>query len=336
MIITRTPFRVTLGGGGTDLPSYYSRFGGFIFSFAIDKYMYINVNRPVVDNLIRVKYSTSETVENVSEIKHEIARACLEKLNISHSIEIASMADIPAGIGLGSSSAYTVGLLHALHTLKRDYLPLQELAEEACMIEIDILKKPMGKQDQYLAAFGDFTVIEISKKGVVQVTKANVSNGTVEDLKNNLLLFYTGVNRVNKKILGAQSRSTEQSKKEVLNSLHYIKESGYKVLEIVESGNITELGKMFDEHWQYKKKLAKGITNPGFNKIYNAAMKNGALGGKISGAGGGGFFLFYCEEGKKKLRSAMAEMGLKEMKFDFDYEGTKILANFMTYRGNKA
>lgn len=333
MIITRTPFRVTLGGGGTDLPSYYSRFGGFIFSFAMDKYMYINVNRPVVDNLIRLKYSKSETVEKVTELKHDIARACLEKLGIAHTIEIASMSDIPAGSGLGSSSCYTIGLLHAMHTLKREYIPLQDLAEEACEIEIDILKKPMGKQDQYLAAFGGFTVMEISKEGVVQVSQANVSNGMLEDLKSNLFLFFTGVKRINKEILGEQSRSTEKSKKEVLESLHYIKESGYKILEIVETGNITELGKMFDEHWQYKKRMAKGITNPEFNKIYDTAMKNGALGGKISGAGGGGFFLFYCEEGKEKLRSAMAEMGLKEMYFDFDFEGTKILANFMTYRG---
>jgi D-glycero-alpha-D-manno-heptose-7-phosphate kinase len=336
MIITRTPFRVTLGGGGTDLPSYYSRFGGFIFSFAIDKYVYINVNRPVADNFIRLKYSSSEKVSRVKDLKHDIARACLEKHQITQSIEIASMADIPAGSGLGSSSCYTVGLLHALRTLKREYISLQELAEEACKIEIDILQKPLGKQDQYLAAFGGFTILEISKEGSVIVSHANVSNGTMEDLKGNLLMFFTGVNRVNKKILGEQSSSTEENKKEVLESLHHIKESGYRFLEIVESGNITELGRMFDEHWQYKKKLAKGITNPEFDKIYDAAMKNGALGGKISGAGGGGFFLFYCESGKEKLRSSMAKMGLKEMGFDFDFEGTKILANFMTYSQNKA
>ena len=336
MIITRTPFRVTLGGGGTDLPSYYSKYGGFIFSFTLDKYMYINVNRPAADNFIRLKYSISEKVNKVDDLNHDIARVCLQKLDITNNIEISSMADIPAGSGLGSSSSYTVGLLNALHVLKRDYSSLQDLAEEACEIEIDILKKPMGKQDQYLAAFGGFSVMEISKEGVVQVTQANVSNGTLEDLRSNLLMFFTGVKRVNKKILGEQSCSTEQSKKEVLESLHYIKESGYKILEIVETGNITELGKMFDEHWQHKKRLAKGITNPEFDRVYDTAIKNGALGGKISGAGGGGFFLFYCESGKEKLRSAIAGMGLKEMRFDFDFEGTKILANFMTYRGNGA
>ena len=331
MIITRTPFRVTLGGGGTDLPSYYSKYGGLVFSFAIDKYMYINVNRPIADKLIRINYSKSETVEKISDLKHNIARACLEKFRIDHSIEVASMADIPSGSGLGSSSCYTVGLIHALHTLKRDYLPLQDLAEEACEVEIDILQKPMGKQDQYLATFGGFSIMEISKEGVVQLSQAKVPNGTMHELKKNLCMFYTGVNRENNKILSQQNQSAEKSKKDVLESLHYIKKSGYKILEIVESGNITQLGRMFDEHWQYKKKLAKGITNPDFDRIYELAKKNGALGGKISGAGGGGFFTFYCEDNQDKLRSAMMSEGLRELKFDFDYEGTKILANFMNY-----
>ena len=192
----------------------------------------------------------------------------------------------------------------------------------------------MGKQDQYLAAFGGFTVLEIARDGSVVVKKAKISYNTIEKLKRNLVMFYTGKQRLNKEILGEQDKSTKRSEKQVLDSLHYIKESGYKILEIVESGNITQLGTMFDEHWQYKKKLAKGVSNPEFDKIYKLAKNNGALGGKISGAGGGGFFLFYCESDKHKLRSAMAGMGLKEMRFDFDYEGTKILANFMTYRQN--
>ena len=334
MIITRTPFRVTLGGGGTDLPSYYSKYGGFIFSFTLNKYMYINVNRPVADNFIRIKYSSSEKVAKIENVKHDIARACLEKLDITNNIEISSMADIPAGSGLGSSSTYTVGLLNALHVLRRDYISLHDLAEEACYIEMENLKKPMGKQDQYLAAYGGFTVLEIARDGSVVIKKAKINYNVIEKLKSNLLMFFTGKQRLNKNILGEQNKSTQKNKKQVLDSLHYIKESGYKILEVVESENISELGKMFDEHWQYKKKLAKGVSNPEFDKIYELAKRNGALGGKISGAGGGGFFLFYCEEGKHKLRSAMAEMGLKEMKFDFDFEGTKILANFMTYSGN--
>ena len=332
MIITRTPFRVTLGGGGTDLPSYYSKFGGFILSFALDKYMFINVNRPVADNFIRVKYSSSEKVAKIENLKHDIARACLGKLDITSNIEISSMADIPAGSGLGSSSSYTVGLLNALHALRRDYISLYDLAEEACYIEIENLKKPIGKQDQYMAAYGGFTVLNIAKDGNIVVENANISYNTIENLKRNLLIFYSGKRRLNKNILGAQNKSTQKNEKQVLDSLHYIKKSGYKILEIIESGNITELGEMFDEHWQYKKKLAKGVSNPEFDKIYELAKRNGALGGKISGAGGGGFFLFYCEERKHKLRSAMADIGLKEMRFDFDFEGTKILANFMTYR----
>ena len=268
MIITRTPFRVTLGGGGTDLPSYYSKYGGFIFSFALDKYMYINVNRPIVDNLIRVKYSESETVQLLSDLKHDIARSCMEKTGILNCLEIASMADIPAGSGLGSSSTYTVGLLNALHAIKRDYISLHDLAEEACYIEMEKLKKPMGKQDQYLATFGGFAVLEISRDGYVNVEKAKISHNTIEDLRRNLIMFYTGKQRLNKNILNRQNKSTLQNDKHVLKSLHYIKESGYKILDILESGDISKLGNMFDEHWQYKKKMAKGISNKRFDKIY--------------------------------------------------------------------
>jgi len=333
MIITRTPFRLTLGGGGTDLPSYYKRYGGFIFSFVLNKYMYIAVKRSFTDEYIRVKYSESEIVSSIRDLRHEIARVCLEKMGFTKSIEIVSMADVPAGSGLGSSSSYTVGLLNALHVLKRDYISLQDLAEEACEIEIDILKKPMGKQDQYLAAFGGFTVLEIARDGEVVVTRAKVRSSIIDDLKRNLLMFYTGHQRKTKDILVSQDKATQKRDKQVLESLHYIKESGYKILEIVESGNITELGFMFDEHWKYKKRLAKGVSNPEFNRIYDIAMKNGALGGKISGAGGGGFFTFYCEEKQNQLRSVMMENGLRELKNYFDFEGTKILANFMTYRG---
>lgn len=331
MIITRTPFRITLGGGGTDLPSYYEKYGGFIFSFALNKYMFITVKRPFADRLIRLKYNISETVEKLSELKHDIARECLTKLNITDSIDVVSMADIPAGSGLGSSSSYTVGLLNALHTMKRDYIPLHDLAEEACDIEMYRLNKPMGKQDQYLATFGGFSVLEIDTQGNVKVRRAKISDSTIERLNRNLLSFYTGVQRNNVGILARQSKSTEKNEKQVLDALHYIKESGYKILDIVESGNITELGQMFDEHWKYKKRLAKGITNPRFDEIYEIAKKNGALGGKITGAGGGGFFLFYCEENQSKLRKAMKDAGLKEMRFDFDYEGTKVLVNFMDY-----
>ena len=331
MIITRTPFRVTLGGGGTDLPSYYSKYGGFIFSFALDKYMFIYLNRSIVDDLIRIKYSKSETVSNLKDVEHEIARSCLELADIDKGIEITSMADIPAGSGLGSSSTYTVGVLNALHTMQRDYISLHDLAEEACHIEIDKLKKPMGKQDQYLATFGGFTVLEIARDGTVVVEKAKINYNTIESLKSNLLIFYTGKQRLNKDILAEQDSSTKKSKSQVIDSLHYIKESGYKILEIVESGKISDLGKMFDEHWRFKKKLAKGVSSPEFDRIYGLAKDNGAIGGKISGAGGGGFFTFYCEDNHEQLRAVMKKEGMLELKYNFDYEGTKVLANFRNY-----
>ena len=296
--------------------------------------MYITVKRAFADDLIRIQYSKSETVSTLSELQHEIARACLQKTGLSKGIEVASMADIPSGTGLGSSSTYTVGLLSALHNLKRNFLSLQDLAEEACEIEIDILKKPMGKQDQYLAAFGGFLVMNIGEDGSVRASNANVSLRTLDELKRNLLIFYTGKQRQNKKILGAQDTATKKNEKQVLESLHYIKESGYKILEIIESGNITELGVMFDEHWKYKKMMAHGITTPYFDKVYEVAKQNGAIGGKLSGAGGGGFFTFYCEDKQAQLRSAMEGMNLRELRYDFDFEGTKVLGNFLNYSSN--
>ena len=292
MIVSKTPFRITLGGGGTDLPSYYNNHGGFIFSFCLSKYMYVCVNRPAADNLIRLKYSISETVENIKDLKHDIARTCLERLNIDSKIEIASLSDIPAGSGLGSSSTYTVGLLNSLYSLRGENKSLEFLANEACIVEMDLLRKPMGKQDQYLAALGGFVVLEIDKKGNVKAKNIHLKEKRLKNLKNNLLIFYTGKQRLNKGILGEQDKSTKLKKTDVINSLHYIKESGYKILEIIESGDLDKLGFMFKEHWEMKKKLSSGITNQYFDSIYNKALENGATGGKISGAGGGGFFTF--------------------------------------------
>ncbi len=329
MIITRTPFRVTLGGGGTDLPSYYSKYGGFIFSAGINKYMFINVNRPIVDDLVRVKYTKSEIVEHIDQLQHEIAREALKMMDIEKAIEIISIADVPAGTGLGSSSCYAVGLLNALHTMKRDYVTLQEIAEESCRLEIEILKKPIGKQDQYIAAFGGLTVLNIDKDGTVRVKKANVSNATIDDLNRNMLMFYTHTSRSADEILSEQSKGAKEDKKNVVDSMHYIKELGYKILDAVESGNITDVGLMFDQHWQYKKRISTKMTNPHFDRIYEIAKENGALGGKISGAGGGGFFLFYVEEKRAKFREEMKKLGLREMRYRFDFEGTKVLVNFM-------
>ena len=292
MIVSRTPFRITLGGGGTDLPSYYKDHGGFIFSFCLSKYMYVCINRPSADDLIRLKYSISESVESLDHLQHDIAKACLQRVGIDSKIEIASLSDIPAGSGLGSSSTYTVGLLNGLHSLNGNYKSLEFLADEACTIEMDILNKPMGKQDQYLAALGGFVVLEIDKDGNVKSKKINLDKAIMNELNRNLLIFYTGQQRKNNKILKEQDDSTKSNKEEVLNSLHYIKDSGYKILDIVQSGNIDDLGIMFRDHWEMKKKLSSGVTNQRIDSIYSVALKNGAIGGKISGAGGGGFLLF--------------------------------------------
>lgn len=329
MIITRTPFRITLGGGGTDLPSYYTKYGGFIFAAAINKYMFININKPIVDDFVRVKYLKSEIVTHRDELKHDLAKEALRLMGIEKGIEIISMADVPAGTGLGSSSCYAVGLLNALHTMKRDYISLQQLAEEACYLEIDVLKKPIGKQDQYIGTFGGLTVLEIERDGKVNVSKARVSDSTIEDLQRNLLIFFTGVERSSLDILSDQSKGAEENKKEVVDILHYIKESGYKIKEIIESGNLTDFGLLLDQHWERKKRLSNKITNPKFDRIYQIAKENGALGGKISGAGGGGFFVFYAEKNHNRLRKSMEDAGLREMRYRFDFDGTKVMANLM-------
>jgi D-glycero-alpha-D-manno-heptose-7-phosphate kinase len=329
MIISRTPFRLTLGGGGTDLPSYYSRYGGFIFAASLNKYMFVNVNRPVVDDLVRVKYSKSETVNHRDELQHEIAREALRMMDIERGIEIISMADVPAGTGLGSSSCYAVGLLNALHTFKRNPVTLQQLAEEACHIEIEVLAKPIGKQDQYMATFGGFTSLEIRQDGVVRVSAVPVSQSIVDDLERNVMLFYTGTARLSMDILSEQSKAAAQEGTPVVDSLHQIKEMGYEIMEAIVSGNLTEFGFALDRHWQSKKRMSSKISSPTFDKLYELAKSHGALGGKISGAGGGGFLTLYVENRHSQLRRAMLDAGLREMRYRFDFEGSKILVNLM-------
>jgi len=333
MIITRTPFRFTLGGGGTDLPSYYGRYGGFIFSAAIDKYMYISVNRPLVDDLVRVKYSSSETVEQVSELRHELARVALEHVGVKNAIEIISMADIPAGTGLGSSSCYMVGLLNALFALKRDYRSVGEIAEMACHLEMNVLKKPVGKQDQYLAAYGGLPVLEINREGQVKVRQARIDFATLDELNRNTLIFYTGKTRSADDILRTQDASVRDKVREVTDSLHYIKELGFQVLEALETGNLDRFGLLMDEHWETKKKLSSKIADERLHRIYQVAKENGALGGKVTGAGGGGFFVFYTNHRHHQLRRSMLSEGLRELRYRFDMEGSKILINLSDSRG---
>jgi D-glycero-alpha-D-manno-heptose-7-phosphate kinase len=333
MIITRTPFRFTLGGGGTDLPSYYSKFGGFIFSAAIDKYMFIAVNRPIVDDLVRVKYSNSEMVEKVSELHHEIARVALQKVGVPNAIEIISMADIPAGTGLGSSSCYLVGLLNALYALKRDARSVAEIAEIACHLEMEVLQKPVGKQDQYLAAYGGLPVLDIDRDGKVKVRQANIDFVTLDELNRNTLIFYTGKTRSADEILRHQDQSVKKEDAGVTDSLHQIKEIGYQILEALEAGNVDRFGVLMDDHWKAKKKLSHKISDPRIDRLYEIAKENGALGGKVTGAGGGGFFVFYTSNKHHQVRRAMASEGLRELRYHFDLEGSKILVNLSDSRG---
>ena len=332
MIITRTPFRIPLGGGGTDLPSYYSRYGGFIFGATLDKYMYIFIHRPLVDDLIRVIYSRSERVEKVSEIQHDMVRASLEYMRVENAIQIASIADIPAGTGLGSSSAYAVGLLHGLHVLKREYVPVETLAEEACHIEIELLKKPIGKQDQYLAAFGGFLVLEIEPDGNVRARRANISDAALDQLNANILFFYTGVSRSADDILMHQSAAAGRNESAVVENLHRIKQIGREILSAIEAANLRRFGELLHQHWTAKKNLSNKVSDPRIDRLYETARDCGALGGKIMGAGGGGFFLFYIEEGHRRLREAMKKESLREMRYTFDLEGTKLLSNSFSWR----
>lgn len=325
MIITRTPFRVSLGGGGTDLPAYYSQYGGFVFSYALDKYMYIQVTQPIVDDLVRMKYSESETVEHTSQIKHSLAREILKRSGIERAISVVSVADIPAGTGLASSASYGVGLLKAIDQLKGGTRSVADLAEEAIDVEMNTLGRPIGKQDQYMVAFGGLTVIDVARDGRVKARPAVVASDVVDELESNLMLFFTGISRGAEAILQEQSSSISKKSAQVVDSMHFIKELGYKILEAVESGNVDTVGQMMHQHWEYKKQISTSMTNPNFERIYQAARTAGALGGKIVGAGGGGFFLFYVPEKHRAFRTKMGELGLKELRSRFDFEGTKVL-----------
>jgi D-glycero-alpha-D-manno-heptose-7-phosphate kinase len=336
MILTRTPFRITLGGGGTDLPSFYQEHGGYILAVAIDKYMYLNVNTPLVDDKIRVRYTSSEMVDHVNDLRHTLAREALRHFGITSGIEIVSIADVPAGTGLGSSSAYLVGLLNALHALSQDQATPQKLAEEACHIEIEVLRKPIGKQDQYMAAFGGLTELNIKPDGSVSAARMQLDVDLVESLERNILMFYTNEMRDAASILEKQDRATRAKDQVVVKSLRAIKDVGLEISDAISKGNLRRFGELLDVHWQSKKSLSEGITNPQIDAWYELAKQNGAIGGKISGAGGGGFLMLYCEENRPRLREVMRAAGLRELKFRFDFEGSKVVFDVVSRDGRLA
>jgi len=325
MIITRSPLRITLGGGGTDVPSYYGEHEGFLVAAAIDKYVYITIHHAFVDDLI-VKYSVLERVSSLEDLKHPIVREALKLVGLSgRALEITSMADIPAGTGLGSSGSFTTALLKALYAHVRHLIHPQVLAERACEIEIDRLREPIGKQDQYIAAYGGVTCFRFNRDGQVNAWPAKLSTETMYNLEDNLLLFFTGYSRAASSILQEQDKKTKQHDPEMVANLHYVKQLGHRSLKALEDGDLTEFGRLMHEHWEHKKRRSSGMSNPAIDQWYNLAMENGAVGGKLIGAGGGGFLMFYAED-KARLRHTMMEAGLSEVRFRFDFEGTKIVA----------
>jgi D-glycero-alpha-D-manno-heptose-7-phosphate kinase len=324
MIITRSPLRISLGGGGTDLPSYYRQHGGFLIAAAIDKYVYITVHRRFVNGFL-LKYSDREEVATIDEIKHPIIREALKLAGVQErNLEIASMADIPAGSGLGSSGSFTTALLKALHTLRKNLVHPAELAEQACCIEMERLREPVGKQDQYIAAYGGLTCFEFLPDGRVQGSPLKISEETLLELEDNLLLFFTGYTRSASKILQEQNDKSTKSDDAMMENLHFVKELGRQSQRALENNDLHEFARLMETHWQRKKERSTIMTNHFINGSYDVAMANGALGGKLIGAGGGGFLMFYAED-KARLRHAMHERGLAEVRFRFEPEGTKIL-----------
>ena len=324
MIIARSPLRISLGGGGTDLPSYYREHEGFLIAAAIDKYVYVTINRPFNEG-IYLKYSEIEHVKTVDEVSHNIIREALKLENLNTpQVEISSIADLPSGTGLGSSGSFTTALLKALYAYRHRHINPEELAELACSIEIDRLQEPIGKQDQYIASVGGITCFAFHKDNSVTFAPLKISRETFHALEDNLLLFFTGFSRSASEILKDQHVKSQKNDTDMLNNLHFVKEIGYLSKDALESGNTDKFGELMHQHWEHKKKRSGGMSNQNIDAWYETALKNGAIGGKVVGAGGGGFLMFMAHDAVK-LRSAMTKSGLQEVRFKFDFEGTKVI-----------
>ncbi len=326
MIISRAPVRFSLGGGGTDIPAYYEQFGGYLVAAAIDKYVYVSANKRFYGD-IRLSYSKTETVSDVDKVEHRIFREALKMTGVT-GIELTSVADVPANTGLGSSSSFTVALLNALHTYKRQFYSSRELADHACHLEIERLGEPIGKQDQYIAAFGGVTAFTFNRDGSVVVEPVPVADEVLDDLQNNLCIIYSGVERAASLVLSEQGQRVKSLDQGTLDRMHRIKELGHEVYRLLVSGNIDAYGELLHEHWTNKRKLASKMTDSTIDEHYEAARKAGAIGGKLMGAGGGGFFMFYTRpQDKRRVIEAMAARGLRQLRFRFDSDGARIVAN---------
>ena len=324
VIIARSPLRVSLGGGGTDLPSYYQKHGGFLLAAAIDKYVYATVTRPFTQG-IYLKYSNLEQVQDIDEVKHPIIREALRELKLrTPQVEVTTLADIPSGTGLGSSGSFTTALLKALYAHYRKNIHPSELAELACKIELEKLGEPIGKQDQYIAAFGGITAFTFNKDGTVISETLPISTDTLHNLEDNLLLFFTGISRSASSILSDQDMKSRANNNAMLENLHFTKELGFRSRDALIGGDTIQFGTLMHEHWMHKKERSMGMSSNFINDAYEVALENGAIGGKLVGAGGGGFLMFYARD-KNKLRNAMSNLHLEEVRFKFDFEGTKVI-----------
>src|SRR5688572_17952079 len=324
MIITRSPLRISLGGGGTDLPSYYKKHSGFLIAAAIDRYVYITLHQTFVPDLI-VKYSQLERVPHAKELRHPIIREAMRLVGVDGPyVEITSMADIPAGTGLGSSGSFTTALLKALHAHRKNIVHPRELAEQACHIEIGLLKEPIGKQDQYIAAFGGVTSFEFQPDDRVAAHPLRLDSETLFNLEDNLQLYFTGYSRSASAILKEQDDASRQKDAVMSENLHEVKELGYQSQQALEAGDLERFAELLTAQWERKKQRSGAMSNDRIDGWYRLAMESGARGGKLIGAGGGGFLLFYAED-KARLRRAMTGAGLREVRFRFDFEGTKVV-----------
>ncbi|MBK6516913.1 MAG: sugar kinase [Polyangiaceae bacterium] len=327
MIVSRAPVRFSLGGGGTDLPAYASRFGGFVVSAAIDKYVHVCASSRF-QREIRLSYSKTEIVGAVEHIEHPIFREALKLLGIREGIELVSVADLPSSSGLGSSSAFTVALLNALHTYKRDLVSSRQLALEACSLEIERLKEPVGRQDQFISAFGNVSALTFDRDGSVHVEPVPARDEVLGELEANLVIVWSGVERPARVVLREQGERIDTLEPDVLERMHRIQALGREVYRLLVSGDVDAYGELLHEHWTAKRRLASAMTDATLDEHYEAARSAGAIGGKIMGAGGGGFFMFYVRPAdKRRVIEAMTARGLRVLRFRFDYDGARIIAN---------
>lgn len=333
MIVTRTPFRITLGGGGTDLPAFYEKHGGYIVALGIDKYMYVALNVPYADRKVRLHYTRSETVDHVGQLEHELAREALRRHEIYDGVEIASLADLPAGTGLGSSSAYLVGLLNAIRAYRGCPVSFEELAAEACSIELETLAKPIGKQDQYMAAASGLTELRIAPTGEVTVERIGLPGYAVSDLISKTHLYYTNVQRTTTQILGEQSDALRRGPGAVEDALVEILEIGKSIGTAMRAHDFDEFGRLMHAHWLAKKRLSGKVTIPQVEELYDRVRDEfGVLGGKVAGAGGGGFLMLYCPQDGAALTEFMAGHGMERLTYGGEFEGSKVVINLMASR----